>query len=441
MTEQLESWSSRYEIPREDFFIAGLGSDYEPAVEAYTNKETPFILNKDVRFIFTSQANIQRNNHLSFRLHTYEPISYGHILIDEFDFKLGVIPSLDYEISNMRQDSIRKKTENQKLKWIEQNYTFDDRIQATIALKKHTSGFSLAHWIKTCSCPITFLSSEILATRFLKLLGFEDQFIGEKEFKDCRVNFWSDKKINRNWFNLMNQNIVWDQLAQKYNYDLVISDSILPFYEEGTSSLEVKVLSHMGVRGSNSHRDKAILTVLSYIPKQAIKEIQDAFNYFGDDISYEEVESLFYRDRLCQSVGRVLGYRGGSEADVICHSDLLDKLDWPSFPYSINSWQPETPQFQEVLDKVEDEALIKKLSKIKPTNIDSYSFLEEFFTKDITYSISVSSLKTFLEKNHLKTYSGNSIPATKIAKYFNGIIKNKNIRGKQVRYLFGVRPK
>jgi hypothetical protein len=28
-----------------------------------------------------------------------------------------------------------------------------------------------------------------------------------------------------------------------------------------------------------------------------------------------------------------------------------------------------------------------------------------------------------------------------IAKYFNGIIKNKNIRGKQVRYLFGVRPK
>jgi len=444
MTEQIQNWSHRFNVSIEDFFIAGKGGTSEAALMAFTNPLTPYILNRGVRFVFTSQANIQRNNHLSFRMSNGTPIRWSHIVIDEFDFKLGIIPSLDYQLSRLRKETLDEeladKLEEQKLRYIESNYTFDDRIEAVIATRNHNQGFFLAHWIKSCNCPLTFLSSEVLASRFLELVGFEKRSIGVSEFPQCQVNLWGNPHINRDWFNLMNQEVAWDRLAKKYNYDLVISDCILPFFSNNPNlGVEVTVINHLMARGSNSYKNSQILTVLNYIPPQAIAEIVDTFNYFGDNISFNEVESLFYRDRVCQSIGRVLGYRGAESTDVICHSSILEKLNQVDFPYTLNdSWNFNFQGLDTILTKVRAKKIFDRNIKSKSNKADSYSFLDNLFTKKTGNHLPVSQIKDFLLSIKLSGKRGNTIPATKVAKYFDCEIKNLYLDGRYVRCILNL---
>lgn len=439
MKEQIKNWSSRFNVDEKEFFIAGKGGSESAAF--FTNPVTPYILNKGVRFVFTSQANIQRNNHLSFRMYDGTPVNWSHIIIDEFDFKLGIIPSLDYELSRLRldtlEDALPEKLEEQKLKWIEKNYTFDDKIEAVLATRNHKQGFFLAHWIKSCSCPLTFLTSEVLASRFLELVGFEKTTIGVSEFPECSVNVWSNPNINRHWFNLMNQEVAWDKVASIYNYDLIISDCILPFFSNDPNlGMEVTVINHLSARGSNAYVNNKILTILNYIPPQAIAEITDTFNYFGDDISFNEVESLFYRDRLCQSIGRVLGYRGGTSTDVICHSKILEKLNLSSLPYGIKNWDFNFEGLDGILLQTE----AKKVFNTPKQSIkaDSYTFLDQIFEKKEGSFISVGDVKQHLKDLHLTGKRGKTIPATKIAKYFDVSIKNLYIKGKYRNCVLGL---
>lgn len=445
MTEQVNNWSIRFNVPLGDFFIAGKGGSSESALVAFTNPITPYILNRGVRFVFTSQANIQRNNHLSFRMHDGKPVQWSHLIIDEFDFKLGIIPSLDYELSRLRKETIEEdfsdKLEEQKLRWIEQNYTFDDRIEAVIATRNHEQGFFLAHWIKSCNCPLTFLTSEVLASRFLELLEFERKNIGVSNFPDCKVNIWANPHINKTWFNTMNQEVAWDEVARKYNYDLLISDCILPFFSNNPNQgVEVTVINHLMARGSNAYQNSQILTILNYIPSQAIAEIVDTFNYFGDNISFDEVETLFYRDRVCQSIGRVLGYRGSESTDVICHSSILEKLNKVDFPYTLNTnWDFNFEGLDQILLKVESKREFDRTIKaLKSNKADSYSYLDKLLVKNPGSYLPVSELKEFFLSIHLKGKRGATIPATKVAKYFNCEIKNLYLEGKYTRCLIGL---
>lgn len=426
MLEQINNWSSRFNVPIKDFAVCGFSQDYEPAREAYTNPDMPFIIPSTARFIFTTQALIQRNKHLEFLMEdTYQSVEYAHIVIDEFDYTSGIIPSLDYQVESLR--TLRGEITKTLLQWVKSNYTFTDFVKISSLYKRINRGFTVAHWLDSNPYPITFLTSEKLSSIILSSIGFKIVEVTNKDleskFKGCAIHYWASELITRDFILEMNRNVGWNRLP----YDLVISDSILPYYSApyATSSLEIQVLNHELVKGSNEHRGKRILTVLSYIPPQVIKEISDALAYFGSEFSFETVEALFYRDRLCQAVGRSLGYRGGTETDLIVHSFLFNGIkEIDSVPYSFVEKDILEPLSDKVmiLDGVKTKKEKKKAknkSKSKPEPLTDFSFLDQYFCKDSNSKVATKEVVDYCKKVGIYELPNNrKLTATKIVKYF-----------------------
>lgn len=435
MVEQMYSWSSRFSEPLENFVIAGHSMDYGPALSAYTNPEAPFLIPDSAKYIFTTQAQIQKLGHQSFLDANNQTIKYNHIIVDEFDFCIGLIPSLDYQLKNLNSNSeIKNNTEKQIIEWVYKHYTRIDGARLVVGKNHHIEGFNKAYWLEAENCPITFLTSEVLAANFLELIGFEKIIIESLDFSDCVVNLWSSPLVGRNFFNKMNTYVGWNRL----NYDAVISDCVNSYFESNKNeeSLRITTLSHTATRGRNDLIGSNILTVLSYIPPTAIKQIQEVFKYFGEkDIEFKDVETLFYRDRLMQAVGRVIGNRGGKVTDVITHSQIEDLLkNSDSLPYKINTnWEFNFEGFSEILGKVEQAETIRK-EKVRQACAKDYSQLKEFFCEaEEDYSIPVSDVKKYLKENNFNTN------ATKVAAFFNTKVKNKRVGNKVKACLFGVR--
>lgn len=334
MREQIESWSSRFNEPKSSFAICGFNKDYEEAIESYTSKDTPWLVPKEVKFILVTQALLQRNKIKSFSferklLNLGRPI-IQHIVVDEFDFSMGIVPSLDYIVNHCPSGELKEAISKNICDFIFKNYTQEDVYN----FQNNTDDkFKLAHWLNDAECDVTFLTSEILATIFLQIIGFEVKDYGKKTFIDeCKVFVAKDKNIGRNFFSKMNLNLAWNKLG----FDTIISDCIASGYKD-TNSLSIDVVTHTSARGSNSYIGKDILTIISYIPKSKIEEIKDCINCFvtlrNRDgfkypyFKYNEVEALFYRDRMCQAVGRVIGYRGSKETHMLIHENLWHHMD------------------------------------------------------------------------------------------------------------------
>ena len=269
----------------------------------------------------------------------------------------------------------------------------------------------------------------------LELIGFEKEYIGEKEFKDCVINVWANQNVNNVFIDIMNQELAWNKLE----CDLIISDKINAFFQND-NSLKVTAISHTAIRGSNNWRNRKILTILSHIPQQFLKQIRDTFHYFGVDKSYEDVVGLFYRDRLCQAVGRVIGYRGGKETNVIMHSDLLKEIQkLKNFPYTINDkWDFTFDGFETVMEKVISAKSNKKKINKNPELI-TYSFLEDYFFEKPTSFVQLDELRDYCKKHRiLNAKRNNVLSATKIAKYFNKNVIVKRIKDKTVRVISGL---
>jgi len=431
MTEQVENWSERYGIPKDQFSICGFGKAYEPALDAYTNPDTPYMIGRNARFIFTSQALVQRGNHLRFVTEDGNYVKFSHVVVDEFDFVSGIIPSLDYEIGNMQAGNLKTITIEKKLNWIESNYSFKDRVNLMVALKHHKSEFIFADWIESCTCPLTFLSSEKLVALLFGSVGFNVIELGVERFNH-EVRVFSSEYITGKFFDVMNQNVAWNTL----DYDLIISDCINSHFENNKQALKVSTISHMGIRGSNAHRGKKVLTILSHIPQQSIILIKDALNYLGCSIEYAEVARMFYRDRLCQAVGRVIGYRASDEdaaTYVVMHSTIYKALDKSNFPYNLVDWDFDLPDKTVIFDTVsKKKTAARECAKVA---VD-YSYLNEFFYSDPDAVFPVADLKAFMTSQHIK-----SVPATKLAKLFKGVITNTYINKKPVRIIKGVATK
>ena len=432
MKEQIYSWAKRYSVPFEQFAICSKNSRNEDILEYLTDPENPYVLPPTAKYIFTSQANIQRNNHLDFFHPNGEFVEWKKIIIDEFDFCSGIIPSLDYELGRVTDKQAKDLATSRKLDWIQKNYTFRDRVKAHIA--KSDKEFHIAEWIEKCSCPLIFLTSELLSTKILEAMGFEVFKLSDKDFKHCTVNIATFNHIHNDLFRELNQTNSWNDFK---DYDLIITDKVKSYYDTKQESLSVNVLSHTAVRGSNIHRNKKILTVLSYIPSSAIQLIVDCLNYLSIKTDYKQVEALYYRDRLAQSIGRTIGYRGGKEADVIIHSQILDILASVPFPYSIKqSLKITNKKFLECIEKAEVKVRQTKLTGLMKE--DDYSFLNHFFKLNEASVIPVKKVKEYLKKNHIKSKSGKGIPATTIAKHIGGKVIRKSINKKQVTCLVGV---
>jgi hypothetical protein len=428
MTEQVLNWSNRFNIPFDHFNICGFGKTYEPALDAYTNPDMPYMLGKNARFIFTSQALVQRGNHKQFVDAIGNYVKFAHVVVDEFDFVSGIIPSLDYELGNMRADDIKTITVEKKLNWIESNYSFKDRVNLMLALKNHKSEFIFADWIESCACPLTFLSSEKLVALLFSTVGFNVIELGADRF-DHEVRVFSSEHITGKFFDVMNKNVTWNTL----DYDLIISDCINSHFENNKEALKVSAISHMGIRGSNAHRGKKILTVLSHIPKQNIVLIKDALNFLGCRISYNDVSSMFYRDRLCQAVGRVIGYRASNDmacTDIVIHRDIYTAIDQAMFPYRFTDWDFDFPAKEATFKAVSQK---KKAAKEYAKLAMDYSYLNAYFCSDRNAAFPVADLKAFMVAQHIK-----AVPATKVAKLFGGVITNTSINKKPVRIIKGV---
>jgi hypothetical protein len=450
MKEQIDNWSTRYKVPKIEFAICGYSTGYEVAMEAYTNKEMPYLVGDEVRFVFCTQAQIQRNLHKKFKTTKGQDVVWSHIIIDEFDFINGIIPTLDFYFSRIRDLEGVKNLELKKYQWILKNYTLDDVSTLQFKQKIHNEGFTVAYWIKDTHCPLTFLTSEILSKELLlslpteELLSetFKEIYVDSPDFKDCIVHTFTYEHVNKFFFEQFNRNYVWDQL----DFDYIISDNLLSWYDKNADKyslvLEKTVVPHLGARGSNLFRDSKVLTVLSHIPKRKIKEIYETFKYFEKEMEYMEIENLFYRDRLCQAVGRVLGNRGSKETHLIIHSQLHNLIasNLHTFPYTFKTdWTPEFKDSEEIFNAIEEAKTnsleIERQSRANYQAI-SFSLLEDYFQYNPNSVIPVKDFKEFIKVNNLKGLSQKStnfISATKVAKYFNQKYKLPDVLVKNIR--------
>jgi hypothetical protein len=448
MEEQINNWSERYQVDKDNFAICGYSTNYERAKEAYTNKEMPYLLGPNTRFVFSTQAQIQKNHHKKFKNQQGQDVIWSHIIIDEFDFVNGIIPTLDFYFSRIKDLEETRELELQKYNWILKNYTLDDVSTLQFKQKIHCEGFTVAFWVKDTKCPLTFLTSELLSKDLLLSLP-ENELLSERfkeikvespDFTDCVIHTFSYDFVNKHFFEQFNKAQVWDSLE----FDYIISDNLLSWYEKNSEryslTLEKCVVPHMGARGSNLFRDSKVLTVLSHIPNRKIKEVFETFKYFEKEKSYEEIERLFYRDRLCQAVGRVLGNRGSKETHLIVHSQLLNTISKGDFPYTFKTdWELDFKDSTEVFKAIEESARNDNdLRKEARTNYQaiSFSILENYFEYEEGSLITVKDFKEFAKENKLKGLSlksKNFISATKVANYFKQKYSLNNVEVKNVR--------
>lgn len=440
MVEQIKTWSKRFEIDPLEFCVCGTNTSYDKAMSAYTNPDNPRYMTKEARFIFCTQAVVQRNKHKLFFSSPKVEKQFKYIAVDEFDFTMGLVPTLDYQMSCITDPKLRGVTEINILRWVLENYTHEDYDDIIRERFLHTNNFFLANWIRQSKCPIKFLTAEVLATEFLELAGFEKVYVPSPDLTNCVINVWSSNELNRSFFTAMNNEMAWGKLMCEY--DAIISDNVSCFSNRKDSDLTI--ISHTGARGSNSWINKKILTILSHIPNQAIQEICDVFKAFDKERVFEEVFRDFYRDRLCQAVGRTLGNRGGTITDLVVHESIMRELkNVTDFPYTFNTnWTLPLKDLDVVLTKAKTykKQKIEHLKTAKKTmEIVTYGMLDNLFVKNKDAYIVVREIPEYLDKHGVMSLTGEkTLRATKIAKYFDVVIKQKRVNKKQERCIVGL---
>lgn len=489
MVEQLNSWSERFGIKKEEFCICGFNPQYEPGFEAYTNPDKPWSVSKEARFVFITQASVQRNKHWHLKKNN-KSIGWCHIIVDEFDFSTGIIPTFNYMVNYAMTTELSEEMQKKLFSFVRKNYTEEDAYLSQKAIEDGKK-FEVAHWISSSAVPITFLTSEILATLFLQNIGFHTIFYGDKEKKDCKVYFDHKEYISKPFFEEMNKSVLWNKLP----YDVIISDLV---DMDASEKLEVAVVNHTSVRGSNkfTNTDKKLLTILSHIPKKAIGVIKDAFNYFAQingenkELSFKETSALFYRDRIMQAVGRTIGYRGGNEAYLLCHSSIWDGIDelaahemkiteWMSsgeeksalleelfgkelfdhklitsfiqkgvsfFPYTFcfDSLDREIlgeieERVLDMMEKRKEECKNNRIIRREGRKIKTLSILGDYYRPNEKSFITNEEIKKYNDKWKIHSVSSDRVlTASKVAAYFNLPVVVTKVNGKSVRSIKGL---
>ena len=439
MSEQYKNWQCRYNIPSNQFCIVGHKTNENVnALEVFTNPETPELIPNVARFVFYSQSYLQRCMHYKL-LHENEGSLFGRIIVDEFDYTKSIIPTFDYRFSRSLKDELDSKNEKDFYKWVRGNYSMFDVDRLKYAKLSHKDGFTLAHWLHSSQIPVMFLTSEELSVRLLKAIGFDVFDYGVKEMKDCVINIEPCDYINDFFFTKMNIERLWE----KFDYDLIISNKIDSFYQKSTEVLErPKAIPHITAKGSNEYRGQKILTIISHIPDKAIKIIKDAFSYYGVEMSFNETKALYYKAILLQSVGRVLGYRGSKETDVLIHSSIWDTIkDNVELPYSTDdTWRLNFENKDEVVRYVTmSKTKIKHRKETIDKIVTNLKMLNEYFVKKEGNILTVAEVNRYLKEQFiLNKHKTGSLSATKLAQFFNVECKHVRINKKIQRCIVGL---
>lgn len=407
----------------------------------YTNKNKPWLVPKEARLILMTQKAIQQCHHIN-RIQYEQKKFIKWIFVDEFDSNIGVVPSLHYLWNNFTKENYflapEKTNKKDFLKFLQQEYSMQDFWRIKNLQKEDIDEFFIAHWIEVAEqfgIKVTFATSELLAIKLLEEVGFNTMKLSideETQLKliSHKIHTYPSDSINTFFYDRLNSKNLWGI----FGFKTIVSDK----YDGLTgSSVDIKVVNHTSVRGTNSLAGEDMLTIISYIPRQAIKKVQDTLNYFNKsaNYTYEEIEKLFYRDRIMQAVGRVIGFRGiwkqKEETWMIIHSDILNAIkedvnkEAMMFPYEIVLDYQLNDQFKELEVSIREDKRIKKDETNFKRSIlteritkENSKLIEQYFIKEENSKMTYAEIKEICQNNAIINYSKNIIQPGVVANYF-----------------------
>lgn len=370
MQEKVTDWSARFDIPLEQFAICGLNKEYDaPGRNYYTNVLTPEVIPNEARYVFVSQQLLMRSGHILLKKGRRRNLNFSCIIADECDYNSVVFPTRKYAISIQNNHFKRAYAS-----WATEAYSRQDYDFACNSPRD----FVTAYWISNSKCPLVFLTSETIPVLLLQAIGFQHTQLPSPDFSHCIVRTFSHKQITRGFIRAATSLNVWKQM----NYDAIFVNYVSRWLPKD-DPLNFVIDNHTNIRGSNkwANNDSNILVVLSQIGGNAVTHLQAIFRSFDCVLGGDQLVADLYGDILKQSLGRTLGHRGSTSADLIIRTDLLQAItNHGSFPYTFQPWTPDLDLYS-VFSLANEfsgispdrNVLVKSLFKVSPGNNLDYS--------------------------------------------------------------------
>jgi hypothetical protein len=446
MSEQRNNWLDYFDLHSGAIAICGI-SENDKAMEHYTNKKYPSLVPENCKIVLMSQRAIQMGHHNALSLAGNDERTLGvplrkftRIIIDEFDFSLSLIPSMAFMMESMARnnDIIDGKLNQAATKYILENYSRADAaaFQAFAKTNKHF----IAKWISS-GLPVTFLTSEKLACEFLTAVGFKEFALEHKDFTNSSiVHVNALPYINGVFYEIMRKRLGWKDMVREF--DVVISDradlitDLAVDVLDKSKSIDGKpIINHTNVRGSNALKGKSILTILTHIPKYSIQLITSALNQFSKDRTwtFDEVQGVYYRDRMMQAVGRTIGYRGEvgkvNEAWLLVHSDIMEEIDnyakTNPLPYTFDrSWHASIRNSDEVAAEVSKVNSERWEFKKAVTFSKSLDILTDYFAEDSESIVDYADITKYIAEHSILGLNNTLLNARSVVAYFS-VAKSK----------------
>jgi hypothetical protein len=422
----------------------------------YFNNETTSTYTKDAKIILMTLAAVQRCHHLNIMpASRLDCKNFGMLIVDEFDFTSSIIPRLDYLVASIMSGSKSKKSITD---FIRSEYSPYDYELYKRAVRERNSKYLIAHYIdrnKTFGVKTIFISSEKIPQLLLGNIEFSIFEMPESKFE--HTIYYKSDMVNTHTFNRLNNENKWSI----FGFDKIISDRYDPIY---TLKHEIEVINHIKCRGSNKFDcSTPLLSIISHVPKSVIQNITAALNELdknpldaNDEYKFEDIKNLYYRDRLYQAVGRVIGHRGersGCDKTWVLISDtimnsLLESGDIAE-NYKLAPWDFNNDTWTELVDNVRNDSRINDSCKKNLRTKNN----EENIAKNKTYARDV--INKFIEVGDEKDYiifedikkMFNTWGVTKVRpkfiynhfKSFGVVLKQKQINNKVHNAIWGIR--
>lgn len=402
------------------------------------SSEAPFRVPETAKIVLVVQASITNCNFLEFELPARA--YWAKLIIDEFGFGNFMVPGYDQQLLSLVRDKLSENTIGNIAKafaeHVKRSYAWDDYVK--IVEEQFEPCFE-PHWLKLChEKEVVVLTSEKLAVLALQVLGFnltefQVSLTKRAELAKCIV-YYRPARVNTMFFDIFNAK-GWE---------------VLPFQTIITNKAEgdLRCVNHMRAKGSNGYQAQEVCSVISNIPNQQLRNLTDSINKFAKEpVMFEQVQRLFYRDVLCQAVGRTCGFRGKNAHVLISHviwEMLKNKLADLDIPYQFAVWKVSEElalRLQEVADASDAKSNALRLTKQDRHSIDKELtrskinvFVDEHFEAGDGCVSYAQIRNTFEQSSSIRTHDGKIPQPCVVAKLF-GVKPRKRWVGKRAQHV------
>lgn len=382
-----------------------------------TLKSNPSAIPDEARVIFCTHTFITKEH-----AKNHKDLQDAILVIDECRVDMLLLGGTDALLFENAQEILdidnysnfdQKLSKYSKFKYGKQ----DSRLIMNQFISKNAAPFCRA-WLDTKQ-KIVFLTSEKLMSSILKTPAFNFQELNLSDGVKHSGKFFAvhSSQVTKEFYQVMNELNGWDKLSNKF--DLIISDSV---------NQDEVAISHTKAMGSNEYMDKTILSIVSQIPKQSLSKIADMVNkiHNGQKIfSEKEIYALFYRDRICQAVGRNVGYRGTGPHFVIINTQIWETIkelyNDLEFPVAYSAWQEdEYTQHVDKHVKIAREIEEEKRNKVRLNTKEKHErLLRDQIVENFRLDSTSRLTKIELDKLNLTKPNGIKMKLSDIAEHFN----------------------